>query len=128
MIKRQVDDTRPLKKRLKTLDEQPCTSKQAMQQNGIPKDAGTQTICGKVVDDKKMVSGIQILHDTLRERKVYKPRILKCNIPFEQDVKYARVVYKGHGTAIIFHGVRDGNTICLSLEMLQEITRRVRYM
>ena len=99
-----------------------------MQQNRVPKDAGTQTTCGKVVDDKKMVSGMQISHDTLRGRKVYKPRLLKCNIPLEQDVEYARAVYKGHGPAIMFRGVSDGNTICLSLEMLQEIIRRVRYM
>jgi len=55
-----------------------------MQQNRVPKDAGTQTTCGKVVDDKKMVSGMQISHDTLRGRKVYKPRLLKCNIPLNQ--------------------------------------------
>ena len=61
----------------------------------------------------------------LREYTFFEPLQLKCDIPLEQDLEYAPVVYKGYGPALMFQGVRDGPTICLAMKMLNEITRHL---
>ena len=67
----------------------------------------------------------KIKQSTVGKHKAFKPRRLRCDIPFEQDLEYAPVFYRGYGPAIMFQGVLDGATICLSMKMLNEITRHL---
>ena len=66
-------------------------------------------------------------HNVRKRVKLTKrgPYRLKCNIPFQQDLEYVQTHYSGYGTAIMLRGVKDGNTICLSFDMMREIKKQM---
>ena len=59
-------------------------------------------------------------------RRNQQPNRLRCNIPFQPDLEYVHVKYPGYGRAVMLREVRGGNTICLSFDMMREISRQMR--
>ena len=59
-------------------------------------------------------------------RRNPQPIRLRCNIPFQQDLEYVHVKYPGYGRAVMLREVYGGNTICLSFDMMREISRQLR--
>ena len=102
-------------------NKQPSTSKQATEPSKTCEVLCTQTGIAKKSKD---IEG-QRARRTVRKHKFFKPRQLQCDVPFEQDLEYAAVVYKGYGPAVMIQGVHDMATICLSMKMFTEITRHL---